>query len=179
MKHHSLRALAAVCSLCAAAPAFADSSFLSGSYTTSIETICPASQTVDAKGKGLTLTPTSAGDIGHTAGILNFFATGGRAGTFKSSSAVTDGSTIVSTVNKQTTGSPFSLADTQNFGSYSMTDDSLTLTFDKQQSQTFEAVFGGVDSSGVIQKANLLTVSSDKTPCATLVLMRLQQPGGR
>jgi hypothetical protein len=179
MTHPSLRALAVLGSICAAVPAFADTSFLSGSYTTSIETICPASQTVDSKGKGLTLTPTSPGEISHSAGILNFFSGSGRTGTFKSSDGQTDGSAIVSTVNKQVTGLPFSLTDSQNFGNYSMTDDTLTLTFDKQQPQTFEAVYGGVGATGVVQKANLLMVSADTSPCATQILMRLQQPGGR
>lgn len=173
------RALLAAAMLAAAPAALADTSILSGSYELSLETLCPATQTVDAPGKGLTITPASPGEIVHVAGILNFFASGGRSGTFKSSAATTDGAAIVSTVNGKTTGAPFSLADSQSFGDYTMTDTALTLTYDQQQPQTFQAVYGDVDSSGVVQKADLLTVSDDATPCATHALLRIQQPGGR
>jgi hypothetical protein len=178
MKHALLRASLAAGCFCIAAPALAVTPFLSGSYTVNIETVCPAGQTVDTTGKALSITPTSAGEISHTAGAYNFFATG-LSGTIKTSYAVTDGSAILSKVNGNAIGNPFSLSDAQTFGGYRMTSSTLTITFDKQQPVTYEAVYGNTDSSGIIQAANLLTVSDDATPCGTLVLMHLQQPGGR
>ena len=178
MKHMLLRASLAAGCLCIASPAFAVLPILSGSYTVSIENICPATQTVDTTGKALALTPTSAGDLSHPAGSFNFFATG-LVGTIKTSFGTSDGSAILSTVNGKTSGNPFKLADDQTFGSYKMTSDTLTITFDKQDPVTFQAVYGNADSNGIIQGANLLTVSDDATPCGTLILMRLQQPGGR
>ena len=178
MKHILLCGSVVAGCLCIAAPAFAVLPILSGSYTVNIEQVCPAAQTVDTTGKALSLTPTSAGEISHTAGTYNFFATG-LVGNIKTSYGVTDGSAILSKVNGNATGNPFSLADNQTFGSYKMTSDALTITFDKQDPITFQAVYGNADSNGIIQGADLLRVSDDATPCGTLILMRLQQPGGR
>jgi len=178
MKHALLRASLAAGCLGIAAPAFAASPFLSGSYTVNIESICPASQTVDTTGKALSITPTSAGEISHIAGSYNFFASG-FSGTIKTSYGTTDGAAIISKVNGKASGNRFSLTDNQTFGTYRMTSDTLTITFDQQQPVTYQAVYGNVDSSGIIQSADLLTVSNGATPCGTLVLMHLQQPGGR
>jgi hypothetical protein len=144
----------------------------------SLETICPATQNVQAPGKRLTITPTSPGEISHATGVLNFFSSG-KAGNFKTSTATTDGAALLSTVNGKKTGAPFSLVDGQDFGSYAMGDSSLILTYNQQPSQIFDAVYGDVDASDIIEKANLLIVSSDATPCATHVLLRLEQPPGR
>jgi hypothetical protein len=165
--------------ICACAPALGATALpiFSGPYSMNIETLCPASQTVDANGNSLKLTSTSPGEIAHTTGTLNFFASG-TSGNFKTSSAVTDGSAILSTINGKATGTPFSLTDEQNFGTYRMGDSSLILTFDKQQPLTFQAVYGGVDSSNIAHRANLLIVSDATTPaCATHILLSVQAAG--
>ncbi len=172
-------ALLAAALLCPPTAAYADTPVLSGSYTMTLETICPATQDVNAIGKRLKITPTSPGEISHLAGTLNFFNSGGRSGTFKSSSATTDGSAILSTVNHKKTGTRFSLVDGQNFGAYSMGDNTLTLTYDQQPHENFDAVYGNVDSNSIVQTADLLRVTGDATPCATHVLLHLQQPSGR
>lgn len=149
---------------------------VSGPYSMNIETLCPASQTVDANHRSLKLTPTSPGEIAHTAGTLNFFASG-FSGNFKSSSGATDGAAIISAIHHKTTGKTFSLTDGQGFGLYRMTATSLTLTFDQQQPQTFQAVYGGVDSNNIAHRVNLLTVSDATPACATHVLLSLQAAG--
>jgi hypothetical protein len=172
--------LTAICvfapTLAAATPAAIP--LLSGSYSMNVETLCPAVQTVNSKGKSLKLTPKSPGEITHTAGTLNFLSSG-FSGNFKWSVAVTDGSAIVSTVNGKTTGAPFQLVDGQNFGQYAEGHGELTLTFDQQKPMKFVAVYGQGDANDITHKVNLLMVSDSKPACATDMILSLQADSGR